>query len=187
MNKSVLALVCSLMAYLGITLPAMAAIPYISASTGIGMLNDSRIGSIVARSYDTATPFTGAFGIENGPIRLEAEAGQRKNSVTSSPAAISMRTVMANGYLDLGLPFSQVKPFAVAGCGLATIDEHNGRVVAGDTVLAWQVGAGAGYALNPLVNIDLQYRYFEATTPQLAGYRYSMGGHNLLLGLRFDL
>ncbi len=165
----------------------MAALPYLSASAGLGMLGDSGVGSVVSRSYDTGTLLIGAFGIDNGPVRLEAEAGYRKNGVTNSPASITMKSYMANGYLDLGLPFSPLKPFVLAGGGVATVDEHNSGLLSGDTVLAWQIGAGAAYSLAPAVTLDVQYRYFDASTPQLAGYRYSMGSHNILLGLRFGL
>lgn len=162
---------------------ADAAMPYASFSGGLAML------SSIDRYYDSGYALTGAAGLDRGRYRFEAELGYQKNAIKNSVADISMTTYMANGYYDLELPLAQVKPFVTAGLGVATFNDDNGAgKTVSDRVFAWQAGAGAGFSVSPLVNIDARYRYFSASDPQLTGNsRYSIGSHNVSLGLRIGL
>jgi len=40
-----------------------------------------------------------------------------------------------------------------------------------DTVFAYQIGAGAGYAVNKNITIDLKYRYFATEDPDFEGIK----------------
>jgi opacity protein-like surface antigen len=105
---------------------------------------------------------------------------------------ISSLALMINGFYDfnLGLP---VTPFAGGGLGIARvrIDSDWLGVDSSDTVFAYQLGAGLAFALNPQVNIDLQYRFFATLDPELkfqSGERFDTEymTHNVMLGLRYS-
>ena len=172
----VLSLVCS-------PPSANAATPYVSGSIGLASLGDSQL---TVRSYDAGYDFVGAIGLDSGQYRLEAELGHQKNGVHNSDASESMTTVMGNGYINLDLPFFPLKPFVIAGVGMAKVNEDNGfGTTVGDTVFAWQFGGGAGISVAPFAILDAQYRYFSASSAELAGnHKYSIGTHNVMLGLR---
>jgi opacity protein-like surface antigen len=179
-NKTVYGIAIGILAFTCSGQVAEAAMPYVSGSAALAILGSDD------RSYDNGYALTGAVGLDNGQYRLEAELGYQKNDIHHSSASVAMNTYMANGYVDLALPLAPVKPFVVAGVGVASIDDKIGSyTAASDTVLAWQVGAGAAFSLAPLVSLDAQYRYFATTDPELSGhYLYSIGTHNVSLGLR---
>jgi opacity protein-like surface antigen len=175
-------MVLGLMALACSPLSANAATPYVSGSAGIAVLGDSEN---TARSYDTGYNLVGAVGLDGGRYRFEAELGSQSNGVKDSNRDLSMTTCMGNGYIDIELPLSSFKPFVMGGVGVANVDENNGSgFEVDDRVFAWQVGAGVGFTLVPLVTLDAQYRYFTTATPELAGRKYSIGTHNFMLGLR---
>ena len=168
----------------GFSVPsAIAATPYVSGAIGLASLGDSEL---TARSYDTGYDLVGAIGLDGGQYRLEAELGHQKNGVHNSDASESMTTFMGNGYINLVLPFSPLKPFVIAGVGMAKVNEDNGfGSTVDDTVFAWQFGGGAGISVAPFTTLDAQYRYFSASSAELAGnHNYSIGTHNVMLGLR---
>ena len=58
------------------------------------------------------------------------------------------------------------------------------RYDADDTVFAWQVGAGIGYALTPQLTFDLKYRYFATSDPEFDGTEVEYASHNVYAGIR---
>jgi opacity protein-like surface antigen len=162
---------------------ADAATPYISGSAALAMISDSEL---TPRTYDTGYALAGAVGLDSGPYRVEAELGYQKNGINNSQRAVSLTTYMCNGAVDLGLPIASFKPFITAGVGLADVEEENGNSsIVGDTVFAWQIGAGAGFDVASLVTVDLHYRYFATSDPELTDQKkYTIDTHNVTLGLR---
>ena len=159
---------------------ALAVTPYVSGSAGLAVLGNSEL---TVRSYDAGYNIVGAAGLDGGLYRLEAELGHQKNGIKNTDASESMTTFMGNGYIDLELPLFPLKPFVLAGVGVANVDDDNG---VGDTVFAWQFGGGAGLSVAPLTTLDVQYRYYATSSAELAGrHNYSIGTHNVMLGLRF--
>lgn len=158
-------------------------------------------------SFDSGIGFAGGFGHAYGNgLRTEVELAYRKNDLDkiagrgpfaglgSTPlnGDISSLALMINGFydFDLGLP---VTPFAGAGLGFArvSIDSDWLGVDSSDTVFAYQLGAGVAFALNPQVNLDLQYRFFATLDPELkstSGDRFDTEymTHNVMLGLRYS-
>jgi opacity protein-like surface antigen len=165
---------------------AIAARPYVSGSAALSILGDS---DVTQRSYDTGYALAGTVGLDSGQYRLEAELGIQNNGVKNSPRTIAMTTFMGNAAVDLELPLAPVKPFLTAGVGLAKVSEENGiSGNVGDTVFAWQIGAGAGFAVAPHVTFNVQYRYFATSDPELADLKtYTVNAHNLMLGMRVGL
>ncbi|MFH7325779.1 outer membrane protein [Desulfurivibrio sp. C05AmB] len=158
-------------------------------------------------SFDSGIGITGGFGHAYGNgLRTEVELAYRKNDLdqlagrgpfVGAPRMplngdISSLALMINGFYDfnLGLP---VTPFAGGGLGIARvrIDSDWLGVDSSDTVFAYQLGAGLAFALNPQVNIDLQYRFFATLDPELkfqSGERFDTEymTHNVMLGLRYS-
>jgi len=179
------------MLVIGTTASAYAATPYISGSAGIGMLEDSDLGSGFTWPYDTGLALALAGGLDMGSLRLEAEVGYQDNGFEESDDhAIDITTFMANGYYDLELPLNPVKPYVTAGIGVADV-KVNGFSFDDDTslVLAGQIGAGAGFAVAPMVTLDARYRYLMTTDAEFDGGPDKIGidSHNVMLGLRIGL
>ncbi|MEI6691624.1 MAG: outer membrane beta-barrel protein [Chlorobium sp.] len=188
MKKIVSGLVCLLIFFFSQIAGAVTT-PYVCGSIGLAMLSDSHGNYIADRSFDSGHLFSGSLGLDSGRYRVEAELGYQKNGVNNSSSVLSMTTYMANGFVNVELPLAPVKPFVLAGLGIAKVDDDNGfGLIVGDRVFAWQIGAGAGFSIAPMVNLDAQYRYFTTTNPELAGYNtYRIGSHNVILGLRIGL
>ncbi|MEE9905949.1 outer membrane protein [Chlorobium sp.] len=175
---------------IGTTASACAATPYVSGSAGIAMMEDSDLGGGFTWPYDTGYAVTGAVGLDSGNLRLEGEIGYQNNGIEESDIDVSMVTYMANGYIDLDLPINPVTPYLTAGIGLADI-KTDGLPSADDssTVLAGQVGVGAGFSIAPMIKLDAKYRYLITADAEFDGVtdKISIDSHNVMLGLRIGL
>ena len=181
MKKTVAGVVVGLMTLTCGVPSAYSAMPYVSGSVGLASMGDSEH---TVRSYDTGYNLAGAVGLSSGRHRVEAEIGHQNNGVKGTPNDLSMTTYMANYYFDLAVPVVPVKPFLVAGAGVANVD---GESVGSDRVFAWQIGAGGGFSVFSFATLDLQYRHTGTANPELAGRQYSIGTNNVMLGLRVGL
>jgi opacity protein-like surface antigen len=177
----------------GTTASAHAATPYVSGSIGIAMRENSDVGEGPASyslPYDTGYAFAGAIGLKSGKMRVEGEIGYQENGIENADdRKVSMTTYMANGYVDLGLPVSPVTPYLTAGIGLADV-KTDGMNFADNssTVLAGQVGIGAGFSVAPMVTLDAKYRYLIAGDAEFGDdTRIGINSHNVMLGLRVGL
>lgn len=181
------------MILLGSASLAEAATPYVSASVGIAMREDSDVeegGVSYYIPYNVGYAVTGAVGIESGRMRFEGEIGYQENGIEDADDLnISMTTYMANGYLDLGMPMSPITPYVTAGIGMADVKaEGLGFSDDSSTVLAGQVGIGAGFSIAPMVTLDAKYRYMIAADAEFDDYtEISVDSHNVMLGLRVGL
>ena len=180
MKKAVTAIVLGFAALTGFAPSADAAMPYARASVGLASMGDS---GYTARSYDTGYNLVGAVGLDGGHYRVEAEIGYQNNEIKDVLKNLSMTTYMANYYMDIAFPVVPVKPFLTAGVGVANVYGTGDN----DRVVAWQVGAGAGFNVFPFATLDLQYRHAGTANPVLAGREYSIGTNNVLVGLRVGL
>ena len=64
--------------------------------------------------------------------------------------------------------------------GISLVDDD-------DTVLAYQVGAGLGYAVNATTTIFVDYRYFATEDPEFSySQEAEIDSHNISLGLRYN-
>jgi opacity protein-like surface antigen len=111
--------------------------------------------------------------------------------------------MMFNGFVDLHNN-SPVTPYVGGGIGLATlyISDTYGTDTRGgittrpllytddyDTVFAFQLGGGLEIALNPMLSLDLGYRYFRADNARFEDNPFQTSkldfeSHNATLGLR---
>jgi opacity protein-like surface antigen len=165
--------------------------PYVSLSTGLSLMNDSaQNGASSYVTYKTGYLINGAVGLKNGDTRIEAEIGYHHNAVDKvaglpySGANLSMSTYMANAYYDIDMAKSSITPFVMGGLGLAHIKMDDNGNAPTDTKFAWQLGIGAGIKASKAVTIDLGYRYLKPSAPTFYGDKYTMGGSELLAGVR---
>jgi opacity protein-like surface antigen len=183
MKKAAVALLAGFVALACSVSSAFAGQPYLSGRFAVSMLSDSEI---TPASYDAGYTLAGAVGLDKGRYRIEAELGRQSSGVSKSLRSLVMTTYMSNLSVDLDLPLAPLEPFITAGVGLANVEEDDG--IGGnvdDMVFAWQIGAGVGFDVAPLVTLDVQYRYLAATDPELAGHqKYTIDNHNVVLGLR---
>ena len=172
-----------------------------------GNMTISGVGSYELE-YDTSFTVGGAIGYrlgESGDYRVEGEVAYQNNEVdridnnslpvpigvgTLSSMEASMLTFLLNGYIDFnyGSAFSW---FFTGGFGFARIDGE--MTVDGvtddedDTVFAYQVGVGAGYAVTETVTLDCKYRYLgtaEDFNIEGGDVEVASPSHSITVGIR---
>jgi len=171
---------------------AQAGTPYISASTGLALLNNSSEDGVNdAVKYNTGYLVNGAIGMKCDYSRFEAEIGYQNNSVDTylgnndnRNARVAMTTLMANGYLDYNMKNSDVSPYVMAGLGASNVTLKNDFSSDSDTSFAWQLGAGVGIKASEKVTVDVGYRYLSPSDISVSGFKYSLASSNILVGLR---
>lgn len=173
--------------------------PYVGLNVGVTSTVDSDLtdsGFSGEASFDSGFAVGGAFGYKTGMGRIEAEIGYKsadadKLSVggfsvqATDGEKFTILSVMANGYIDIDAS-PAVKPYLMGGIGMATITMEDNFSDEDDTVLAYQVGLGVGFALNDKMTLDLGYRYMGTSDPDFNGTEATYASHNVLAGLRFS-
>jgi opacity protein-like surface antigen len=175
---------------------------YAAARTGAAWMDDTTFESVpvVTNSYDTGPNFGASLGrqfiLRGVSTRAEIEIGYQIAHVVShdvpgvgvfpSPAGFGSTSVLyglTNAYVDLARIDSAFKPFVGAGVGVADVNVHDHGIapVLGATDgsgigFAWQAGAGASYALNDRVSLEVGYRYLSVED--------AVGSHQLNTGFR---
>jgi opacity protein-like surface antigen len=177
---------------------------YISISGGLNILDDIDFDFPPALSggggtieTDTGFVISSAVGMafDNIPVRTELEVSWQNNDldkikfdgIGSVSDDEDQRTfaMMWNGYFDIKTD-SALTPYILAGIGAAEVDDDI------DTLFAYQVGAGLGYAVNENIILDLKYKYFmtEDFDDDDGIYTVDFDGlavHQVQMGIRFQL
>ncbi len=174
---------------------------YISVQTGVAILTDSDIsGSSIDGTveFDPGSSEGFAVGANFNLFRVEGEIGYQLNSIDEAVNHTedehydagdyaSALTFLVNGYLNIPNP-SRFTPYITGGVGIAylTVDDLYYGGSSDDTVFAYQVGAGVGYALNKNMSLDLKYRYFATADPEFEGIKAEVSSHNLYFCFRYN-
>lgn len=174
---------------------------YVSGNLGLAMPRDSDAtdsgvsGLTLNTSYDTGWALGAALGHNFGNTRLEGEVAYQKADEDKTSFAgvtldstwdISALSFLANGYYDF-TNSSAFTPYLSAGLGFAKVKWAGDGESADDTVFAYQVGAGVGYALSKKVTLDAKYRYFATSDPKFFDtVKMDFASHNLFLGVRVN-
>ena len=183
---------------------------YGSFNAGVAMPADGNmtipgVGS-AKLEYDTSFTVGGAIGYrlgESGDYRVEGEVAYQNNEVDRidnnslpynpgggviSSMEASMLTFLLNGYIDFnyGSAFSW---FFTGGFGFARIDgemtKEGVTYDEDDTVFAYQLGVGTGYAVTETVTLDCKYRYLgTAEDFNFEGGEIEVLSHNITVGIR---
>jgi len=143
----------------------------------------------------------GGIGYDFGGIRTEGVIQYQDNDVDTilglgAGGDVSSLAFMVNGYYDFDMG-SPIVPFITGGIGWAQVSANDVSVLGipitddDDTVFAWQIGLGFGYALNAQASLDLAYRYFATSDPSFdviggGTVDSEVGSHNFTLGLRLN-
>lgn len=182
--------------------------PYVSGNIGFAMLSDSDVtdstvpGKIIDVEYDTGSALGAALGYDFGNTRLEGEISYQKNDFEKAnlprvdfdlSGEITSLSLLMNGYYDF-VNNSDFTPYFSAGLGFAEIEANDLNVHGlglpdsndDDTVFAYQVGAGVGYAINEKVTIDVKYRYFATSDHEFDTREAEFASHNFLFGVRVN-
>lgn len=196
-----------------------AASTYLSA---FGLYNKGKDVQFSVAPGTIDTEYDGGFGLgaafgwradRGGGVdyRVEGELSYRKDEVKShrlnggaalpgSTGDAKTTALMLNGYLDFNTS-SNFTPYLGGGLGFAKVDFSGFGVDAipdvlddDDTVFAYQLIAGAGFALSPTTELFAEYRYFKTedadvtTSAATGGVANSMKyeSNNVLAGVRFN-
>lgn len=208
MKKNILLAVCCVAMLSVSTISYSAEGPYVSGNLGLAIPSDSDItdSTLPGITFDVESDMGLALGAAAGydfgnNIRVEGEVAYQKNDLdkVSLPLGIdvgltgniSSLAFLLNGYYDFAND-SAFTPFISAGLGVARVDANDLNVAgsnfpstsADDTVFAYQVGAGVGYAVNKKVSIDVKYRYFATSDPDFDTTNAEYSSNNFYVGVR---
>lgn len=181
---------------------------YVSGNIGFAMASDSDLtdstvpGVTVNTEFNTGLAFGAALGYDFNRFRVEGEISYQTNDVdkigalgvffdaTGDATALSF---LINGYFDF-VNSSAFTPYISAGLGYAQV-EFNDLNISGagfpgtsddDTVFAYQIGIGVGYAVTEKVTIDVKYRYFGTEDSEYDTTEAEFASNNFLFGLRVN-
>ena len=181
---------------------------YVSGNIGFATASDSDLtdstvpGVTVNTEFDTGLAFGAALGYDFNRFRVEGEISYQTNDVdkigaqgvffdaTGDATALSF---LINGYYDF-VNSSAFTPYISAGLGFAQVKFNNlnisGLGFSGsndeDTVFAYQIGIGVGYAVTEKVTIDVKYRYFGTEDSEYDTTEAEFASNNFLFGVRVN-
>ena len=181
---------------------------YVSGNFGFAMASDSDLtdstvpGVTVNTEFDTGPALGAALGYDFNKFRVEGEISYQKNDVsqigsqgvllnnTGEAVAFSF---LINGYYDF-INSSAFTPYISAGLGFAQVEFNNldisGLGFSGsnndDTVFAYQLGIGIGYAVTEKVTIDVRYRYLDTEDSEYDTTKAEFASNNVLFGMRIN-
>jgi opacity protein-like surface antigen len=177
--------------------------PYVSGRLGMAFLEDSDVTDnidTITLEFDTGYALGVAVGHNFGMFRLEGEFGYQQNDIEEASAYgysasaygdINCFSLLINGYFDF-VNTSPLTPYIGLGIGMARIEVKSFEIAGyrigsdDDTVFAYQLGGGVGYAMNENVTLDLQYRYFATEDPEFGVVDAEYATHNVYFGLRYN-
>ncbi|WP_288349154.1 outer membrane protein [uncultured Thalassospira sp.] len=132
------------------------------------------------------------------------------NKLNDGAFETSNWTTMMNVYVDplsiAGVDVGAFSPYLQGGIGWARNKTEklffpDSTFIRGDTHndIAWQIGAGVGYAISDHWKLDLSYRYLDmgevrggdtyingATATKLEATRFDLRAHEILIGLQYQ-
>jgi len=175
---------------------------YLSAKVGLAVLADSDLnfsdGSTSKLSFDNGFGLDVALGYQLPMFRVEGEVAYRANDMDESSDSggtdkingdLKALSGMVNGYYDF-CNATAFTPYVGVGIGVAKLDfSVEEGLDESDTVFAYQMMVGAGYALTKQISLEVEYRYFGTQDPEfddgLGGtVEAEVSDHNLMVGLR---
>jgi opacity protein-like surface antigen len=181
--------------------------PYVSGNLGLAIASDSDMTNSTAPGItldiqsDMGWAVGGAvgYGFSNN-TRIEGEIAYQKNDldkmgilgidfpITGDTSSLAL---LLNGYYDF-VNNSSFTPFISGGIGYAKVDISD-TIAPGlgtltpsddDTVFAYQLGVGGGWAVNEKVILDIKYRYFGTSDPEYGTIKVEYSSHNFYAGIR---
>jgi opacity protein-like surface antigen len=183
--------------------------PYVSGNLGVSMpsnssLTDSTAPDIkieIESDLGLALGAAVGYGFANN-TRIEGEIAYTKNDADKASqngvdvdltGDTSSLAFLLNGYYDFTNK-SQITTSITAGLGVAKVELNDFNVSGSglpsanydDTVFAYQVGIGVGYAVNQNVIVDVKYRYFGTSDVQFDTTEVEYSGGAVYAGTRYS-
>jgi opacity protein-like surface antigen len=169
---------------------------YVGANLGLAIFhgNDIRAnGGSASVSYKSGLGFAGALGYRfNDAFRTEFELAYRNNKVdkiggsAASGIDVTVWSYMLNGYYDFAIQGVPVRPFVVAGLGLATGKMKTPASDDSDTEFAYQLGLGAKYLFDAHFSVQAQYRYHGSQAFSKNGVDLDYGSSTIFGGATYQ-
>jgi len=178
---------------------------YVGASAGLFMVNESTLtdnaGYTAKATFDQGIVVRGFGGYAFGAgTRVEGELSYGNTNIdkikSTSGTSVKINSelwaisLMANVYYDIKTQ-SIVTPYIGGGIGFSNVNAERGTANGttvwrsdSDTVLAYQIGAGAGFEVNKNVTIDVGYRYFGTQDVHFDLLDAQFTSHNVTVGVR---
>lgn len=178
---------------------------YMSGSVGLALLDDSDTDIFldgfpvtVTLESEEGLGLGVAAGYAFGNVRFEGEYAYQQNDLETLEVSAfgfsvsgsiggetSSHSFLFNTYYDFKntSPFT---PFLSAGIGVSNVEFEIENESDDDTVFAYQLGVGLGYAVTDKVSLDVKYRYFGTEDPEFDGFEAEYSSHNFYMGVRFS-
>jgi len=201
--KKVLVVLFSLAVFVAFSVTTASAGVYISGNLGAVFQNDADIDDSYfgdgELSFDNGGVATFAVGISiDNSVRVELELASRVNDFDEikfddyhgkydMDGDVTTVSFMGNVYFDFKNE-GRFTPFIGAGFGSANVEYDSDDLddKDDDTVMAYQMMLGIGFAATEQLSIDLQYRYFGTADPEIDGVDVEYQTNNVMLGLRYN-
>ncbi|HOI15086.1 MAG TPA: outer membrane beta-barrel protein [Geobacteraceae bacterium] len=173
---------------------------YIGAAGGVNFIQDSTVrnpdvsSDSLEASFDPGYLFDAVAGYRWQMLRFEGEFIYQKSDLDSisSPESTFPRDGdatgiggMANAWIDLATE-SIVTVYIGGGLGFMNVKLSNSTVSINDSVFAWQVGAGVGFALTKKLSLDLGYRLLVTSDLEYNNGKAEYFNGNIRAGLRYE-
>ncbi|MCZ6509256.1 MAG: outer membrane beta-barrel protein [Alphaproteobacteria bacterium] len=181
---------------------------YLSGAVGAHRTADSNVsgGSLdVEAETDSGLAGLVGLGLQLGATnwRVELEGGYRESDIDNisgvgATGDVDVLSIMGNVFYDISLT-QKLDFYLGGGLGLADVDLSNAGTFGTATIddndmgWAWQLGAGAAFALNERLKLTLDYRFLNIedldypTSPAIGELDVEYRDHAIFVGLRFDL
>lgn len=176
---------------------------YGSGTLGLAMLRDSELtlsdGTANIES-DSGLALAGAIGYYFGNnLRMEGEIAYQGNDFDNVAGFdlsgdTSSLAFLLNGYYDF-TNWTNFSTYISIGIGAMKVEVNDLSIVGldldspfsgDDTVLAYQISYGVGYAISENLILDLKYRYLGASDPKFETFAAEFSSSNLSIGMRFS-
>lgn len=206
-RKNILSIfVCALLLLIVVSPAHSANGLYVGANLGLALARDADVQDSSPKITFKADPgyaLGAAVGYGFDYVRGEAEVSFQKNNLNKVGVAgigeigisgdVSNLAFLLNGYFDIKTG-TALTPYISAGIGVDRVEISAINVPSygaltsksySDTVFAYQVGAGVGFAVTEKVTIDLKYRYFGTSDPKFDVVKTTNSSNNIYLGVRY--
>ena len=176
---------------------------YVKGSYGAFLFSDSTVkvqgvGS-AELEFDTRLSLSGAVGSDLGNnTRVELELAYSTadlDRVTGPVGAtgvagdVNVWSFLLNCYYDIKSN-SLITPFIGGGMGIANIEVDSGSSE-NDTVFAYQLGAGLGYAVNDSMTFEVGYKYIGTSDTEFQDsgltFEAEVDSHNFYVGVKVPI
>lgn len=179
---------------------ALAAGPYLAATSGISIFHDSDVtyydGNYATARYKAGTALGISGGYDFGGVRVEGEFGYKHADVDyfsyqgtrydPQDSDSTITSYMINGFYDIKTG-SRVTPFIGAGIGAIHCKLNDATDTYNDTEFGYQLSTGIGIRVATHLTIDVSYRFQSTGKDFQSDHSASVpyASSNLLGGIRY--